>query len=189
LPEIFVPFFPFSLLSFATLSRVKQLFSTPLKRLPGSAPPGILSYPQPHQERGDQPQSNKEAIMAGKNQNSQPMERGVRGASNGSAATVTANKGAASRGSASKDRQAGLRESVTGTPDSTYALISTAYHLLQGAETTRMFIEDAHEDGEEEVAEFLQESYDEFVQRAERAKELLAECLAAGSGDDEDEEE
>lgn len=52
-------------------------------------------------------------------------------------------------------------EAETGTPDSTYALISTAYHLLQGAETLGMFIDDANEDGQEEVAEFLEETRDE----------------------------
>ncbi len=77
-------------------------------------------------------------------------------------------------------------ESETGTPDSTYALISTAYHLLQGAETLGMFIEDAAEDGQEEVAEFLEETRDEFLERAERAKALLVECLQGEGGEEEE---
>ncbi len=79
-------------------------------------------------------------------------------------------------------------ETETGTPDSTYALISTTYHLLQGAETLGMFIDDAHEDGQEDVAEFLEETRDEFLGRAERAKALLVECLQGGAEEDEEEE-
>lgn len=77
----------------------------------------------------------------------------------------------------------------TGTPDSTYALISTAYHLLQGADTISMFIEDAEEDGNEEIAEFLEETRAEFIERAEEAKRLLASVLADSLGDEEDDDD
>ena len=80
-------------------------------------------------------------------------------------------------------------EEETGTPDATYALISTAYHLLQGAETMGMFIDDAREAGQEEVADFLEETRDEFVERAERAKALLHDCLMNEVGGEEDSEE
>ena len=79
-------------------------------------------------------------------------------------------------------------EEETGTPDSTYALISTAYHLLQGAETVGMFVEDARAAGLEEVTEFLEETRDEFIERAERAKALLHECLMEEMEEEEEEE-
>ncbi len=92
------------------------------------------------------------------------------------------------------DDTAGAREmlpedSETGTPDSTYALISTAYHLLQGAETLEMFIDDAGEDGKENVAEFLEETRMMFIERAEEAKRLLVTCLTEEENGDEDEED
>ena len=80
-------------------------------------------------------------------------------------------------------------EEETGTSDPTYALISTAYHLLQGAETMGMFIEDAREAGQDEVADFLEETRDEFIERAERAKQLLVECLTEEEGEEDAEEE
>lgn len=97
------------------------------------------------------------------------------------------------------DDTAGAREmlpedSDTGTPDSTYALISTAYHLLQGAETLEMFIDDAGADGKDDVAEFLEETRMMFIERADEAKRLLVTCLAEEAegdedGDEEDDEE
>src|SRR5690606_37074944 len=87
-------------------------------------------------------------------------------------------------------REALPDESETGTADSTYALISTAYHLLQGAETMEMFIDDAAEDGNDDVAEFLEETRMMFIERAEEAKRLLVTCLTEeGEGDDDDDEE
>ena len=86
-------------------------------------------------------------------------------------------------------RDALAEDTATGTPDSTYALISTAYHLLQGAETMEMFIDDAGEDGKEEVAEFLEETRMAFIERAEEAKRLLVTCLAEEGEDDEDDDD
>jgi hypothetical protein len=61
----------------------------------------------------------------------------------------------------------------TGTRDITYDLVSTTYHLLQGAETLAMYIGDARQEGNQEVEQFLQETKDEYSRRAQRAKELL----------------
>lgn len=77
----------------------------------------------------------------------------------------------------------------TGTDDSTYALISTAYHLLQGAETIGMFVDDAREAGREEIADFLEETREEYIERAERAKELLLACLTEEGAEEEGDEE
>lgn len=62
----------------------------------------------------------------------------------------------------------------TGTRDIIYDLISTAYHLLQGAETAALYVADARQEGNEELVQFFQETKDEYTRRADRAKELLA---------------
>ena len=66
----------------------------------------------------------------------------------------------------------------TGTRDITYDLISTAYHLLQGAETVTTYIEDAEQEGNQELAQFFRETKDEYTRRADRAKQLLASQIS-----------
>jgi hypothetical protein len=68
----------------------------------------------------------------------------------------------------------------TGTRDITYDLISTAYHLLQGAETVALYIADARQEGNDELVQFFQETKDEYTRRAARAKELLARQVSKG---------
>jgi hypothetical protein len=70
----------------------------------------------------------------------------------------------------------------TGTRDITYDLISTAYHLLQGAETVALYVADAEQEGDEEFAQFFRETKDEYTRRADRAKELLARHSAQNRG-------
>jgi hypothetical protein len=70
----------------------------------------------------------------------------------------------------------------TGTRDCTYDLISTAYHLLQGAETVALYIADAEQEGDQELAQFFQETKDEYTRRAERAKQLLTTHLGHRRG-------
>ncbi len=70
----------------------------------------------------------------------------------------------------------------TGTRDITYDLISTAYHLLQGAETVTQYIEDAEQEGNQELAQFFRETKDEYTRRADRAKQLLAKHTGQNQG-------
>ena len=70
----------------------------------------------------------------------------------------------------------------TGTRDITYDLISTAYHLLQGAETVTQYIEDAEQEGNQELAQFFRETKDEYTRRADRAKQLLARHTGQNQG-------
>ena len=70
----------------------------------------------------------------------------------------------------------------TGTRDITYDLISTAYHLLQGAETVALYVADAEQEGDEELIQFFRETKDEYTRRAERAKELLARHAGQSKG-------
>jgi hypothetical protein len=70
----------------------------------------------------------------------------------------------------------------TGTRDITYDLLSTAYHLLQGAETVTMYIADAEQEGNQELAQFFRETKDEYTRRADQAKQLLARHLSTNQG-------
>jgi rubrerythrin len=68
--------------------------------------------------------------------------------------------------------------SGTGTQDATYNLISVLYHALQGAETYAQYASDAG--GDQDLASFFQEVQQQEQQRAERAKQLLAQRLQQG---------
>lgn len=70
----------------------------------------------------------------------------------------------------------------TGTKDITYDLISTAYHLLQGAETVSLYIADAEQQGDQELVRFFTETKDEYTRRADQAKQLLARYIGQGRG-------
>ena len=70
----------------------------------------------------------------------------------------------------------------TGTRDITYDLISTSYHLLQGAETVALYIADAEQEGNQELATFFREAKDEYQNRADRAKQLLTTHLGSQQG-------
>jgi rubrerythrin len=63
---------------------------------------------------------------------------------------------------------------MTGTGDTVYDLVSIIYHALQGAETYGMYIADAEDVGDAELAEFFKEVQDDERRRADRAKKLLA---------------
>jgi hypothetical protein len=62
--------------------------------------------------------------------------------------------------------------------DELYGLISVLYHALQGAETYESYVTDAEDAGDEELRTFFEEVQDEELERAERAKQLLAVRLA-----------
>ncbi|CAN5224131.1 MAG: hypothetical protein ACR2GW_06770 [Pyrinomonadaceae bacterium] len=67
--------------------------------------------------------------------------------------------------------------SNTGTQDNTYNLVSVIYHALQGAETYELYINDAEESGDQELAQFLRDVRDQNKMRADHAKQLLAQRL------------
>jgi rubrerythrin len=67
----------------------------------------------------------------------------------------------------------------TGTRDATYNLISVLYHALQGAETYGQYASDAGSD--QDLANFFREVQQQEQQRADRAKQLLAQRLQQGS--------
>jgi rubrerythrin len=63
---------------------------------------------------------------------------------------------------------------MMGRGDTVYDLVSVIYHALQGAETYGMYIADAEEVEDAELAKFFKEVQDDERQRADRAKKLLA---------------
>jgi hypothetical protein len=70
----------------------------------------------------------------------------------------------------------------TGTRDITYDLVSVIYHALQGAETTALYIADAEQEGNQDLAQFFREAKDEYQRRADRAKQLLTTHLSSQQG-------
>jgi hypothetical protein len=74
----------------------------------------------------------------------------------------------------------------TREPDENYALVSVLYHALQGAETYSQYIRDAEAAGDDELVEFFGDVKEEEEERAERAKQLLAERLSGEDYEDED---
>ena len=68
--------------------------------------------------------------------------------------------------------------SGTGTKDATYNLVSVLYHALQGAETYAQYASDAGSD--QDLASFFREVQQQEQQRADRAKQLLAQRLQQG---------
>ncbi len=69
--------------------------------------------------------------------------------------------------------------SGTGTKDATYNLVSVLYHALQGAETCAQYASDAGSD--QDLASFFREVQQQEQQRADRAKQLLAQRLQQSS--------
>jgi hypothetical protein len=70
---------------------------------------------------------------------------------------------------------------VTGTPDEHYDLISVLYHALQGGATSQLYIDDAREAGDDELASFFEQVQTEDRNRADRAKQLLASRILVGT--------
>ena len=82
----------------------------------------------------------------------------------------------------SSNQQSDNSQGDTGTRDITYDLISTSYHLLQGAETVALYIADARQEGNQEFERFFTETKEEYQRRAERAKQLLTQPPGSGQG-------
>jgi hypothetical protein len=99
-----------------------------------------------------------------------------------------------SSGSEQETQEATARSSSsaaeeTGQPDEDYGLISVLYHSLQGAETYSQYIRDAEKAGDELLTDFFKSVRDEEVERAARAKELLADRISDDYAEDESVEE
>jgi hypothetical protein len=96
----------------------------------------------------------------------------------------------------SKQERTSPASAATQERDDVYGLVSVLYHALQGAENYAKYAQDARRSGDEDIIEFFEECQAEEVERADRAKELLAARLdvpetngARNEEDDEGDEE
>ena len=64
-------------------------------------------------------------------------------------------------------------ESATGISNATYDLVSVLYHALEGGATYDKYIQDAEQEGDQELAQFFRQVQQEDAQRAQQAKSLL----------------
>ncbi len=70
---------------------------------------------------------------------------------------------------------AGRGERATGTPNTIYDLSSVLFHALEGGASYDTYIEDAEQEGDQELADFFRRVRDEDSMRADEAQRLLAE--------------
>jgi rubrerythrin len=64
-------------------------------------------------------------------------------------------------------------ERLTGVRDTVYNLSSILYHAAQGGTMYAKYIEDAEQEGDQELADFFREVQQQDAQRAQKAKSLL----------------
>jgi rubrerythrin len=72
-----------------------------------------------------------------------------------------------------EDSEVSNGEQVTGVRDSVYNLASVFYHAAQGGQVYAKYIEDAEQEGDQELADFFRQVQQEDSQRAQKAKQLL----------------
>jgi hypothetical protein len=75
----------------------------------------------------------------------------------------------------------GSSERATGTPNSIYNLSSVLFHALQGGASHDTYVEDAEQEGDEELTEFFRRVREEDRDRAAEARLLIAERTPATS--------
>ncbi len=66
------------------------------------------------------------------------------------------------------------QESKTNMANPHYDLVSVLYHALGGAQTCDMYVQDAEQEGDRELAQFFREVKQEDMKRADKAKELFS---------------
>ena len=64
-------------------------------------------------------------------------------------------------------------ESATGISNARYNLVSVLYHALEGGATYDKYIEDAENEGDQELVEFFNGILENNLRAAQRAKEML----------------
>jgi len=67
-----------------------------------------------------------------------------------------------------------MTQGVTHTPNQQYDLISVLYHALEGAQTCDVYVKDAEQGGDSELAQFFRQIQQEQTTCADKAKQLLA---------------
>jgi rubrerythrin len=64
-------------------------------------------------------------------------------------------------------------ESATGVSNARYNLVSVLYHALEGGATYDKYVQDAEQEGDQELADFFRRVQQQDAQRAQQAKTLL----------------
>lgn len=64
-------------------------------------------------------------------------------------------------------------EQVTGVRDSVYNLSSVLYHAAEGGTVYAKYVDDAEQEGDQELAEFFRQVQQQDAERAQQAKSLL----------------
>ncbi len=75
----------------------------------------------------------------------------------------------------------GRGERATGTPNTIYDLSSVLFHALEGGASYDTYIEDAEQEGDQELADFFRRVRDEDSMRADEAQRLLAARTPIGN--------
>jgi hypothetical protein len=83
---------------------------------------------------------------------------------------------------ASQHGATGMAEQATGMQNQHYNLVSILYHALQGGETIQQYIQDAQQEGDQELRQFFDEVQDCQRHLATRAQEMLSQRLNRGNG-------
>jgi rubrerythrin len=63
---------------------------------------------------------------------------------------------------------------LTGISDTVFDLASVFYHAAEGGQVYAKYIEDAEQEGDQELVDFFREVQEQDARRAQEAKELLS---------------
>lgn len=66
---------------------------------------------------------------------------------------------------------------ATGTDNCTYNLVSVLDNALKGAQLYDQYVQDAEQEGNQELVSFFREVQEQDRKRSDRAKKLLADYL------------
>ena len=85
----------------------------------------------------------------------------------------------------SSNRKAEPKDTGTAETDENYDLVSVLYHCLKAADACTQYVADAEDAGDDELVEFFEDARQTQNRLARQARELLAERLASGLGDED----
>lgn len=103
---------------------------------------------------------------------------------------ATAQPSKSTSGSTKKTQRSSSRNttSQTGERDENYNLVSVLYHALQGADTISQYQRDAESTGDQELADFFEQTRESYVLAAQQAKQFLVDRIEVGEDGAEDED-
>ncbi|MBF6592747.1 MAG: hypothetical protein IVW57_19725 [Ktedonobacterales bacterium] len=71
-------------------------------------------------------------------------------------------------------------QSITGTPNEMYDLVSVLYHALESGTTNAQYVQDARQAGNNDLEQFFLQIQREDSARAQKAQELLGRIVRHG---------